>query len=378
MRVLHLGAGNLYGGIESMLVTLARCRHLCPQMMPEFGLAFAGRVSEELAALGVPVHLFGAVQASRPWTVWQARERLTRLLQREQFDLAVVHASWPHGVFAPAIRRARVPLACWLHAPAPKRHWIERWAARTRPDFVIANSSYTAAGSDRLFPGVPSAVVHCPVDRPAVSAVRSATRRSLGIADTDVVLVQISRLEECKGHRVLLEALGALRTVPGWTMLVAGGAQQDAERRYLQQLQALAAEKDIATRVHFLGQRRDVGELLAASDVFCQPNTGPDSFGLSFVEALWAGLPVVTTNLGGAREIVTPACGVLVEPKDPAALAAALRQLVADGQQRALLARGTMARAASLCAPEQQLPRLYTLLTAVAGRQGTVARQAAC
>src|SRR5689334_15095480 len=103
MRVLHVSAGNLYGGIESLLVTLARERHLCPEMEPSYALCFDGRLSAELAACAVPVHMMGAVRFSRPWTVWQARRRLTSLLRREEFDVAVCHECWPHLLFAPVL-----------------------------------------------------------------------------------------------------------------------------------------------------------------------------------------------------------------------------------------------------------------------------------
>ena len=72
-RVLHLSAGNLYGGVETLLITLARHWALCPEMTPEFGLCFRGRIWEELTECGVMVHDMGSVRFSRPWTVWRAR-----------------------------------------------------------------------------------------------------------------------------------------------------------------------------------------------------------------------------------------------------------------------------------------------------------------
>jgi len=59
MRVLHIRTGNLYGGVEMLLFTLARYRHLCPDMMPEFGLCFAGRLKRKLIGEGVPSHDLG-------------------------------------------------------------------------------------------------------------------------------------------------------------------------------------------------------------------------------------------------------------------------------------------------------------------------------
>ena len=62
MKVLHLTSGNLYGGIETYLLTLARFRHLCPTMEPHFGLCFPGRIRDELTATGVGVHDLGPVR----------------------------------------------------------------------------------------------------------------------------------------------------------------------------------------------------------------------------------------------------------------------------------------------------------------------------
>src|SRR5271163_4247051 len=69
MRVMHIVSGRLYGGVETLLATLARCRQLSAAMEPEFALCFDGRLREELAATGVPVHLLGEVRARHPLSV---------------------------------------------------------------------------------------------------------------------------------------------------------------------------------------------------------------------------------------------------------------------------------------------------------------------
>src|SRR5205823_8856307 len=134
--------------------------------------------------------------------------------------------------------------------------------------------------------------------------------------------------EGWKGHDLLLRALGGLRDLSGWVCWTAGGAQRPAEAAYLAELRQTAARLGIADRVRFLGHRADVPRLLAAADIHCQPNTGPEPFGIALIEALHAGLPVVTSRLGGAVEFVDATCGVLVEPSDPSALAAALTALL--------------------------------------------------
>jgi glycosyltransferase involved in cell wall biosynthesis len=370
VRVLHLTAGNLFGGIESSLITLARFSFLCPPLSPAFGVCFEGRLTGELRAFSLPVHLLGGVRFRWPWTVLRARRRLARLLARERPDVAICHSCWPHVLFAPVLRAARVPLAFWAHDAYRGRHWQDRWSRRTPPDLIVANSRFTQSAVGNLFPGVPSAVIHQPVGPPPADPAgsRSRVRAALETAPDAVVIVQTCRMEPWKGHTLLLDALGRLADDPRWACWIAGGVQRPAERAYFEGLRRQAAALGIGGRVRFLGQRADVPDLLAAADVHCQPNTGPEPFGVAFVEALHAGLPVVTTALGGAREIVDDGCGLLVPPGEPEALAAALRRLVGDAGLRARLGGRGPARAQELCDPVNQLNKLLGALGGVARR----------
>src|ERR1700677_2265338 len=134
MRILHVNAGNLYGGIETLLVTLARERSLCPTVEPHFALFFEGRLSSALREAGVPVHLLGETRVSRPWTVLRSRRRLAELLRGQPFDAVVTHGCWPHALAAPPVRRAGLPLVFWMHNFQSGRQWLERWARWVPPD----------------------------------------------------------------------------------------------------------------------------------------------------------------------------------------------------------------------------------------------------
>jgi glycosyltransferase involved in cell wall biosynthesis len=140
-----------------------------------------------------------------------------------------------------------------------------------------------------------------------------------------------------------------------------GGAQRPAEVRYFEELKERAAQLNITDHVRFLGQRADVRQLLAAADIHCQPNIGPEPFGITFLEALDAGLPVVTTAQGGALEIVDQTCGILTPPGDAEALARSLRKLIESPDLRSHLGRAGPPRARALCDPARQMSRLYSL-----------------
>ena len=365
MRVLHVYSGNLFGGIEAMLLAIARRPDASADLDSEFALCFEGRLSRELTAAGARVHHLAEVRVSRPQTVHRARRELAILLASGHFDRVICHASWSHAIFGPAVRRAGAPLAVWAHDVLDGKHWTEQWARRTPPDLVICNSRFTSASVEAIHGGVPLAVVHPPVDGAQVrlsSVERRDVRAELDTPPDAVVVVQASRMEAWKGHAVLLDALGRLRDRQDWICWQIGGAQRSHEAAYYESLRAQARELGIADRIRFAGQRTDVPRLLAAADVHCQPNLSPEPFGVAFVEALAAGLPVVTSACGGALEIVDETCGALVPPADPAALSAALRPLVEDTARRQWLGENARARARAVGDPAAQIQRLHAAL----------------
>jgi glycosyltransferase involved in cell wall biosynthesis len=179
-------------------------------------------------------------------------------------------------------------------------------------------------------------------------------------------------MESWKGQGVLIEALGRLRDLPGWVCWVAGGPQRPRERRYMETLARAASKLGIAGRVRFLGERSDVSRILRAADIYCQPNTGPEPFGLAFVEALGAGLPLISTAIGAMTEIIDDSCGVLVKPGDVQALAGALRRLIEEPGVRTRLGAAGPERARRLCDPSAQTVKLGRALEALGVRSGGV------
>jgi glycosyltransferase involved in cell wall biosynthesis len=143
---------------------------------------------------------------------------------------------------------------------------------------------------------------------------------------------------------------------------IAGGVQRPQEQAYLDELRQSCRDHGIADRVRFLGARSDVPDLLTAADIHCQPNLGPEPFGIAFVEALYAGLPLLTTALGAPLEIVDGKCGLLTPPGDAEALAEGLRGLLQDGERRRRMGAESPRRAAELCDPAARLRDLWLAL----------------
>lgn len=353
IRVLHLCAGNLHGGVETAIAALSRTP--CDGMETGLAACWEGRLSRAVPGTA----LLGPVRASRPWTLRRARMGLRSLLAREPADAVVAHGAWALAALGPAVRAAGVPLALWLHDAADGRHWVQRWARRCPPDLAVCNSAWTAGTLPSLFPEVRTEVVRYPLLPPSEESDREGVRRALATPDNAVVVVQAARMEPWKGADLLLEALGALRNLPGWTCWLVGGAQRAKERTWMGKLRRRAGRLWISGRVRLLGERADVPRVLAAADLFCHTPRKPEPFGIALVEALYAGLPVVTFPAGGAAEVVDASCGLLPEP---GGLAEALRHVISDPALRRRLGAAGPARARALCDPERQAAQLRDVL----------------
>lgn len=173
------------------------------------------------------------------------------------------------------------------------------------------------------------------VDRSAPE--RLAFRRDLGIADDAIVCSWVGRLVPIKRVDVLLDAFAKARAMqPGLVLVLAGGGELEAD------LRARAKTLGVADAVTFLGYRRDLDRIAGASDiaVLSSDNEGTP---VSLIEAAASGLPMVSTDVGGVLEIVTPETGMLVPAGDVAGFAEALAALAGDPERRATM--GAAARA---------------------------------
>jgi glycosyltransferase involved in cell wall biosynthesis len=366
MKVLHIGAGNLFGGVERMLLTLALERNGARGVESHFALSFEGQLSRMLLESGAPVRMLGEVRARAAWSIARARAKLRFLLMAERYDVVVCHMAWCQAIFGPVVRQLLVPQVFWLH-DVPGLHWVNLWAGCSPPDLAICNSRFTRSHLSRIFPRSKAEVVYCPVRNPAADgAVPGRMRGELATPAGSVTIIHASRMEAGKGHRALLAALARLAHVPEWCCWIVGGPQRESERWYFDSLAKRSQTMGLSARVRFFGQREDVPLLMRLADIHCQPNEHPEAFGIAFIEALYSGLPVVTTRMGGATEIVDDSCGRLVSPRNVQELSDVLAALIRDSGLRRQLGLAGPEHARALCGPATQLSRIRDVLAGVA------------
>jgi glycosyltransferase involved in cell wall biosynthesis len=198
---------------------------------------------------------------------------------------------------------------------------------------------------------------------------RIATRAALGLVNEPVILT-MARLDDQKGHRHLIDAIGILASHRSnlVTLLAGDGPLEHS-------LRAQCAALGLMDRVRFLGYRRDVAELFEAADVVVLPSLY-EGLPLVAIEALAAGRPMVATEVDGTPEVVIhERTGLLVPPANPVALAAAIERLLDDPALAARLAsegRKFVHENFAVRRQIEQTAALYSELTGM-GREGEAA-----
>jgi len=266
-----------------------------------------------------------------------------------------VHANFFMSALAslPAARRHGVPMAVTFHALGRVRRLHQREADRfpdgrfqiesdivRAADLIVAECPQDRRDLLNLYDADPQRirVVPCGYDPTEMSPVDAGTaRRKLGWQDGEFRILQLGRMVPRKGVDNVIEALGLLRRQYGVAarLCVVGGNDPKPDERTtpeLARLRSVAEQAGVTPYVEFAGRRdrQDLCAYYCASDVFV---TTPwyEPFGITPVEAMACGRPVVGSDTGGIRTTIKDGkTGFLVPPRDPAALARRLAQLAGD------------------------------------------------
>jgi glycosyltransferase involved in cell wall biosynthesis len=337
VRVVYMAHAFVVGGAEEMVLNLVR--HLPPRFEPMVCCIHeAGPIGEEIRRTGTPVAVLGLTPGlRRPGDVNGIRRYL-----RETHP-SIVHTflrtASLYGRLAAILARVPVVIGTEVNVYEHKRraHALAERLLMAGTDRVIASAGSVRDFYVRQVHADPAKVdvVYNAVDfaqgRPTISP--REMRASLGLRTDARVAGVIARLTRQKGHRHLFQALASSPSLADVQLLVIGGGEDSVA------LEQDATTKGLSGRVHFLGPRRDLGNLLAAMDVFVLPSLW-EGLPLSMVLAMSAGVPVIATRVAGIPEVVEDGrTGLLVPPSDPVSLGAALTRLFEDPLLRQRLGR---------------------------------------
>ncbi len=335
--VFQIVPSLMVGGAERLVVHLlerldrARFAPVCICLESPLGTHYEARVQ----ARGVPLYFLGK-GAGASGSVFGRLDALFR-----QYRPAVVHTHIIGLNYAyPLMLRYRTPARVHtIHSLALRERgvrmgaWVRTLAFRYRIGGVapVAVAAEVRASIQTLYgypdpPLIPNGV---PTDEYAPDPDRRLHWRTAhGIEPHAIVLTHVGRFAPPKNHALLIEAFAQVHAdAPLYLLLVGGGELEGAAREQVARL-------NLQERIHFLGVRADVADILNASDMFVL-SSRVEGNPLSVMEAMAAGLPVVSTAVGGVPELVRHGeTGLLVPSEDRDALAGALQALIDDPARR--------------------------------------------
>jgi glycosyltransferase involved in cell wall biosynthesis len=331
LRIAHVTLGLDVGGQEKLLVEFAR--HADRE---RFDLCFVsltdrGRLAEAIEAFGWPVLAMHERPGLRPGI----GVRLARLLRRERIDVLHTHDERPliYGALAACLARGRrhVHTRHGQRAEITRgQRWLIRLASRGTGEFVCVSDD---AGRVAAEHGVPAGKIRTVWNGIDVERFGYCGPRPGGPA------VLVARLSPVKDVDTLLRAAAlAVEEQPDFRLEIAGDGP------CLPALQKLTAELGLDERVTFLGEVGDVPALLARAGLLVLSSVS-EGVSLTLLEGMARGLPVVATRVGGNPEVVADGVtGLLVPPRDPAALARAVLRVWRDSEAARRMGRAGRCR----------------------------------
>ncbi len=319
--------------------------------------------------------------------------RASERLFRNSAPYDVVHANFfMSGLVAQRLNQAMgVPFVVTFHALGRVRHEHQRGADSFPPrrvaiehelvqhaDCIIAECPQDREDLLRLYDADEDrmAVVPCGFDAEEFAPMsRAAARQQLGLAQDEFIVLQLGRLVPRKGIDNVIRAIGCLPPETPARLLVVGGDASTAEEARtpeIARLRQVARDCGVADRVEFTGhrQRRELRRYYAAADVFV---TTPwyEPFGITPLEAMACGTPVIASRVGGLQHTVQDGLtGYLVPPRDPAALAQRLAEVQQNRLHAAALGRAGMRRARAHYTWERVTDELVEIYEAVRQPRG--------
>jgi glycosyltransferase involved in cell wall biosynthesis len=333
-----------------------------------------GELAKEVDAMGIPLHVLGLMQRKR--FDLQAVSKLRKLIRERGIDLVHCHLYHANLYGRLAAWCEKVPAIASVHNTYSQKKWHRHLINR-----LLAKFSYcVTVGSldverdvlkhDHVEPDKLLCLPNCiDLDRTASLLTAEDAKAQLEFDPANRVIATVGRMEAQKGHLILLDAFARLReshsdNASSLRLLIIGDGRLRAKTE-------LEAERlGIANFCRFPGSIENLGDIYRAVDLFVMPSLW-EGLSLAMLEAMAAGLPIVATDVGGARDVLGDnQRGVLVPPGDAEALTLALAQLLIDSKRRSELAAAGCLHVRerySIVGLSRQLERLYE--AAVAARK---------
>ncbi len=266
--------------------------------------------------------------------------KLAKILRQEKVEVLQTHLYEASFVGILAAKLAGIPLKILTRHYLDQMHQIgnklaialDRWETREANKIVVlSNAVRDYMISHERADGGKIEVIYQGFDFEKFSASpveRAAVRAEFGFAENDFVIGTIANFFPTKGHRFLLSAAKILENeIPNLKLFFVGSSGQE-------NIERLTADLEMSEKVLFSGFRRDVAACMGAMDLVVHPSLS-EAFCQVLIESMSVGKPLISTDVGGAKEVVTNnETGILIPPGNVEAIVEAIRKVYFDSDFR--------------------------------------------
>jgi L-malate glycosyltransferase len=328
-RVALCAAGEIWGGVEQFIVTVSEELHrrgVSFVVLLHHDAMLARRLRDE----NLPVEVIPSAGKYDPLAILALR----RSFRRHRINVAHVNGykaavlagiaakltglrliKTEHGRLEPFQGAAKVKMTTNV--------WLDEAISRRILDAVVFVSKDIQTSLGKTYSGVRQSVIYNAI-HPAPATAGESNARLPEPATPTFRMGIVGRLKPIKGHEVLLRAMAHLRGRSNLALYVFGEGETEARCR------ALCKEAEIEDRVHFMGFRSDVAAYMRQLDAIVMPSFH-EGIPYTALEALDLGVPLIASEVGGLKEILThESDALLVPPGDPVTLAGAIQRLATD------------------------------------------------
>ena len=332
MNVLQVLPALELGGVERGTIDLARA--LKARGEGVVVVSSGGTLVQELQKEGIPHYRLPVGQKSI--FALSLVPRIVEVIRKERIDVVHARSRVPAWIAWLAAREARIPFVTTCHGyySAHGMSQVMGWGKR-----VIVPSQVIARHMIEDFGVPPERIVLIPRGVDLVQFPFHPQKYE-GAPPKVFRILNLGRFSPIKGQLEFLRAIHILRQKGLALEVWLAGSEGKGKTKYTREIQETIRQLGLAQAVKFLGTRRDVAELLQKADLLVLSSLVPESFGRVLIEAGATGTACVATRLGGVLDIIEDGKeGLLVPPREEAAMADAIQNLLQDREKARQMTR---------------------------------------
>lgn len=359
MHIAQIISSLTIGGAERLIVTFAKGVQSRDVKLTVISLSDKrSSFIEELEELKVPIYYVPGNSLVDPKRIW----KLYQIARREKFD--IVHGHLYNGQVLGSImaRMVNIPYVTTIHntrSSAKRVSFVRRFlinhTMKYHTNRLIAVGD-SVANSD-TYAGYKFDIITNAVEMmPEISdSEKSLILQDIIGNNKALILIAVGKLIPQKAFPDLISAMEIIsQNHPHVKLLIAGGGELYDE------LQTLIKAKGLEDTIFLLGFRKDIPNLLSASDIFVSSSHW-EGLPVSILEAMASGLPIVATDVGDNSKVVTPSVGYIIEAHEPGKLAEAMCKLIEDPGKRSQYGKNAKQRIVDHYSVDRWIDKLLTL-----------------